>query len=827
MKRETLLDYFRSVVEREGEYLVYDDGFRPRSYTYLHLKQAADNLAAKLQRHGIGRGDRVILWSENRPAWVAAFWGCVLRGVAVAPIDERHSTEFLERVERITEPKAILVGDEVKAPARTGGAPLWRLSELDWTSRDAAFDEAPVSPDDTVQILFTSGATAEPKGVVITHRNILANVAPVEREIQKYLKYARPFSPIRFLNLLPLSHMFGQAMAIFIPPMLSGTVVFQRSQDPREIVRQIRERRISVLVSVPKILEVLREYMKAAAPETAKPAPPGEKFWMRWWRYRRAHAMFGYKFWSFIVGGAALDPGLEEYWGNLGWAVVQGYGLTEAAPIVTLNHPFHARRGTVGKPIAGVQIRIAEDGEVLVRGGNVTSGYYNNPEATAEAFEGGWFHTGDIGALDEDGRLTIKGRKKEMIVLPDGRNVFPEDVERVLNGLEGVKESAVIGLKAEGGERVHAVLVLENGAEAEQVMRQGNAVLEEHQKIRGYTVWTGPELPRTEGTRKLKRREIRARLSGETKAAEAPRAAQGVEALLEKWSAGRPLTAGTSLEDLGLSSLDRVELMVALEQKLGVGLDEAALAGAKTLADLEKLQAGPAVEAEPPFEFPRWNRAKWAHWSRIFHLNVWLLNLARIFAWVRVEGRENLKGLAGPVLFASNHQGYFDTPVLFIALPWKWRHKLAPAMRKEFFEAHFDRGKHGWAAWFTNSLNYYLACLMFNAVPIPQRETGTRRALRYIGELAEEGWCPLIFPEGKHSLDESIGRFLPGVAMMASRLKLQVVPLRVRGSNRVLHPSWRFPRPGIVRVKIGKPVRLEGEDYAALARQLEELIRSM
>jgi long-chain acyl-CoA synthetase len=192
-----------------------------------------------------------------------------------------------------------------------------------------------------------------------------------------------------------------------------------------------------------------------------------------------------------------------------------------------------------------------------------------------------------------------------------------------------------------------------------------------------------------------------------------------------------------------------------------------------------------------------------------------------------VEGRENLLGLEGPVLFASNHQGYFDTPVLFIALPWKWRHRLAPAMRKEFFDAHFDRKKHGLWAWFTNSLNYYLSCLMFNAVPIPQRETGTRRALRYIGELAEEGWCPLIFPEGKHSPDENVGRFLPGVAMMASRLKLPVVPLRVRGSNRVLHPGWRFPRPGFVGVKIGAPVRLEGEDYAGLARELEELIRSM
>lgn len=829
MVRETLLDYFHTVAQQAGEYLVYDDGFRPRSYSYADLARAAHNFAALLQAHGVGRGDRIILWSENRPAWVAAFWGCVLRGVAVAPIDEKHSLEFLDRVEHILQPKAIVVGDEVKCGPRPSGTPVWLLSELDWKTGDAQVEETPAGADDTAEILFTSGATAEPKGVVITHRNILANIVPVEREVLKYRKYARPFSPIRFLNLLPLSHMFGQAMAIFIPPMIQGTVVFQRSQNPQEILRQIKSRRVSVLVCVPKILEVLKDYLSGLAPETAAAAPAGEKFWKRWWRYRRAHGLFGMKFWSFIVGGAALDPKLEEYWGNLGWAVIQGYGLTEAAPIVTLNHPFHSKRGTVGKPIGGVQLRIAEDGEVLVRGGNVTSGYYNNPEATAEAFEDGWFHTGDIGELDESGRLMIKGRKKEMIVLPDGRNVFPEDVERVLNAVPGVQDSAAIGLRTDGGERIHAVLVLTPGIAAEDVVRRANAVLEDHQKVRSYTLWSAPELPRTEGTRKLKRRAIRAQLMGDLPAAAPNAHPDGVEALLAKWTAGRTLDANTSLDDLGLSSLDRVELMVALEQSIGAPVDENAFAGARTVAELDALRHNPAATtAQPkPFEFPRWNRSKWALWSRIFHLNVWVLNLVRLFAWVKVEGRENLATLDGPVIFASNHQGYFDGPALFIAMPWKWRHKLAPTMRKEFFAAHFDPRQHGIFSWFTSSLNYWLSCLMFNAVPIPQRETGTRQSLRYIGELVEEGWCPLIFPEGKHSVDETIGPFQAGAAMMASRLRVPVVPIRIRGSNRVLRPGWRFPRPGIIHVRIGAPLRLEGEDYQALARQLEEHVRGM
>lgn len=827
MKRDTLIGFFETVASLKGEYLVYDDGFRPRSYSYREVTRAARNFAARLDQAGIGKGDRVVLWSENRPEWVAAFWGCLLKGVAVAPIDERHSIEFLERVTRITEAKLVLRGEEVALPENWAGPPVWRLTEADWKSEDARFTPADVSARDTVQILFTSGATAEPKGVVITHQNILANIVPVEGEVIKYRKYSRPFSPIRFLNLLPLSHMFGQAMAMFIPPMLAGTVIFQRSQSPAEIIRQIRTRRISVLVSVPKILEVLKEYLAGAAPETLEKAPAGEKFWWRWWRYRRAHRMFGMKFWSFIVGGAALDPALEGFFGNLGFVVIQGYGLTEAAPIVTLNHPFHAKKGTVGKPIHGVEIRIAGDGEVMVRGGNVTSGYFNNAEATDEAFEDGWFHTGDIGEMDEAGSLMIKGRKKEMIVLADGRNVFPEDVERVVNEIEGVKESAVVAMKSEAGELVHAVMALEDAGAAESIVRAANAKLEEHQKIRGYTVWAEDELPRTEGTRKLKRREIRDRLRGGLQPAPAVRDA-GMAGLLGKWSAGRTVDASTSLEDLGLSSLDRVELLVALEHRIGGPVDESVFAGAKTIADLEALAKHPR-QATPtePFVFPSWSRSKWADWTRVINLNLWILNLARLFAWVRVEGRENLKDIEGPVIFASNHQGYFDGPIILIALPWKWRRKLAPAMRKEFFDAHFHPSKYPWYNVFTSRLNFYLGALAFNAVPIPQREAGTRQTLRYIGEIVEEGWCPLIFPEGKHSLDETILPFQAGTAMMASKLGVPVVPLRVRGSNRVLHPTWRMARPGFVHVKIGKPMKLEGEDFAALAARIEEAVKAL
>jgi long-chain acyl-CoA synthetase len=727
--------------------------------------------------------------------------------------------------------------------------PIWRLHELRDTS---AIGHRPpdIGPDTTAEIIFTSGATAEPKGVVLTHRNILANIVPIEREMAKYRKYARPFQPIRFLNLLPLSHMFGQAMATFVPPMLAGLVVFTRSYSPDDVVRQIHERRVSVLVCVPKILEVLKEHILRVAPEAAEPPPPGMHWARRWWRYRRVHRMFGWKFWAMVVGAAPLDPDLELFWGRLGFVVVQGYGLTETAPIVTLNHPLHATRGAVGKPIAGVEVKIAPDGEILVRGENVTRGYYNAPEETRAAFEDGWFHTGDIGEFDASGQLHIRGRKKEMIVTPEGLNVFPEDVEKVLNAQPGVRDSAVVGAPLPGAhaERVQAVVLLEPGADLDAIVRAANAALGDHQKIRAASVWLGDQLPRTEGTRKLKRRELRQWLSGQQQAVpSAGGMARDVTSMLARFAPGRTIEPSTTIDELGLSSLERVELLMALEDAFQVTIDEGAFTAATTIADLEKLtkaelpasapselRRGETAEGAPApsrvergFEFPSWSRSLPVRAIRRASLPTWILPLGRVFARVQVEGLDRLESVRGPVIFAANHQSHFDTPVILDSLPPHWRYRTATAMAKEFFKAHFFPEQYGRAARFTNSLNYYLASFFFNAFPLPQRETGTRQTLRYIGDLIGDGYSVLIFPEGRRTDRGEINRFQPGVGMIASRLEVPVVPVRLEGLERVLHSSWKFPAVGRARCAFGAPMFLTGNDYAALARQVEEAVRSL
>src|SRR2546427_123531 len=649
--RDTLIDFFRDLAAARGEFLVYDDGFRSRTFSYDQVGRAASGFASRLYGAGLRKGDKVVFWSENRPEWIIAFWGCLLGGVIVVPIDYRASADFLARVSRIVAAKLVLVGQDLPALGADVGVPIWRLHEIDW--HEATPPAVAIGRDDVAEIIFTSGATADPKGVLITHRNVLANIVPVEREMAKYLKWAKPFLPIRFLNLLPLSHMFGQAMATFIPPMLPGTVIFMRGFSPVDIVAQIKSRRVSVLVSVPKILDVLKEYVARALPEGfGAETPKKRRWWMRWWHYRRIHRLFGLKFWSFVVGAAPLEPELESFWNELGFVVVQGYGLTETAPIVSLNH------------------------------------------------------------------------------------------------IPGVRDSAVVGVSTGGEERAHAVLVVDPGTDPDAVVRQANAKLEDHQKVRRALIWPEPELPRTEGTRKLKRAAIREWV----RTGAAPRAPKAgddaLASLVAKYAGRSDVSAATTLEELGLSSLERVELMVALEDTFQTRIDESAFSEARDLGQLRELVARATVSAAPPAEpvdFPAWTRTRPARLIRRVSLPTWILPLARVFAWLRVEGLAHLRDLDAPVIFAANHQSFMDGPVIMAALPARWRYRVAPAMAKEMFAAHFFPEQHQRGAWFRKSLEYYLAVLFFNAFPLPQREAGARQTLRYIGELLGEKTSVLIF----------------------------------------------------------------------------------
>ncbi|MGH2668229.1 MAG: 1-acyl-sn-glycerol-3-phosphate acyltransferase, partial [bacterium] len=335
-------------------------------------------------------------------------------------------------------------------------------------------------------------------------------------------------------------------------------------------------------------------------------------------------------------------------------------------------------------------------------------------------------------------------------------------------------------------------------------------------------------------------------------AATAPARATTVEDVLRRFVRQREVVPDTPIEALGLSSLERVELMMALEETFETTIDEGLFAAAKTVGDLSRLAGGQGSEARdqktagpqlasgprPPasglrplaselIDFPSWNRSLPARAIRRVSLPTWILPIARAFAWIRVEGLEHLGSLAEPVLFAANHQSHLDTPAILAALPARYRYRVAPAMAKEFFKAHFFPEQFGRRAWLTNSLNYYLASLFFNAFPLPQREAGARQTLRYIGELIAQGYSVLIFPEGLRTQAGEIGAFRAGVGMIASRLGVPVVPIRLEGLDKVLHQKAKMASPGRVRVAFGRPLRLAGDDFPALARQVEEAVKRL
>ncbi len=315
-------------------------GYRMEWFTYGQVMEMAARLARELEARNIGKGDRVMLWGENCAQWVAAFFGCALAGVVVVPMDDGASPDFAIRVSHQVEAKLLVCSRKHARLHSNNNIPTLIFEDLSQAlahhpSKPSA--TVSVSRDDTLQIVFTSGTTAEPRGVVITHGNVLANVAPLEERIRGYLKYERLVHPVRFLNLLPLSHVFGQFLGMFLPPLLGGTVIFQQELKPSEIIQTVRRERVSVVVSVPRVLQSLKQKVERDLEDEGKQSDfrqrfqssEGRHFLRRWWMFRRIHRQFGWKFWAFICGGAALDADTEEFWGRLGYAVIQGYGLTE------------------------------------------------------------------------------------------------------------------------------------------------------------------------------------------------------------------------------------------------------------------------------------------------------------------------------------------------------------------------------------------------------------------------------------------------------------------------------------------------------------------
>jgi len=839
MPAESLLTFARSYAARGHEIAVRQRrGYRMETWTYGRIGQEANRVARELEDRGICKGDAALFWGDNSAEWIAAFLGCLLVGVVIVPIDHASTSEFACRVARDVDAKLVF---RSRGNENCANLPSIELENL--TSAVAGRDPSPLpspalSRRDTLEIIYTSGTTAEPRGVVISHGNVLANIERLDNEIQKYLRYERPFHPLRFLNLLPLSHVFGQMLGVFIPQMLAATVVFLDTWKPAELTETIRKERISVMIAVPRFLESLqREIERQLEREQQMErfqkdfvAGQQEHFLRRWWRFRRIHSRLGWKFWAFISGGAALPEQTETFWTRLGYAVIQGYGMTETTSLISLNHPFSSTKGSIGKVFPGMEVRVAESGEIMVRGEGVAQAYRQSGLTQTLVESDGWFHTGDIAQKDDDGRLYFKGRSKNVIVTPAGMNVYPEDLEKALRAQPGVKDCVVLGIEKDGNAEASAVLLLSSAASnARSIVDGANRSLAEYQKIRNWLVWPHPDFPRTPTQKPVIPKIREAIRTSSDGSSTMPASGDALNSLISRIThRAAPSDSNAALEvDLNLSSLDRVELMSALEEQYQVELSETQFQDVSTVTQLEKLISG-GVAPKVQLAYPHWPQ----HWlTTIFRLAIYYAlawPATYLLAAPRVRGREHLRGLKGPVLIVSNHVTYLDIAWILPALPARFRNRLATAMRGErLAEMRHPAPTLSWFARFMERLRYVLVTSLFNVFPLPQY-SGFLKSFHFAGDLTDRGWNTLVFPEGQTTVTGEMVPFRTGIGLLAKQLNIPVLPMHLDGlfdlktDRRIL--TW----PGHVRVTIGEPVRVwPNQDPNEIAQELERRVRAL
>ncbi len=815
-------------------------GYRTESFTYGEVLKMAQSFCAELESRRIGKGDRVMIWSENSAEWVAAFVGCAMRGAVVVPMDDGAALDFAQRVFQQVNAKLVVASRGHAQECATFASPegCGVIEDLVRTQAlSTATPPVPIGRDDALQIVFTSGTTAEPRGVVITHGNVLANIAPIEQQMRGYLRYEKYVHPLRFLNLLPLSHVFGQFLGMYLPPLLGATVVFSQDLKPSEIVRTIRGERVSVLVSVPRVLQSLKQKVEFDLEQRRQSesfarrfkAAEGQHFLRRWWTFRQVRRQFGWKFWAMISGGAALDRPTEEFWGRLGYAVIQGYGLTETTSLISVNHPFQLGKGSIGKVLPGREVKLAEDGEILVRGGGVASSYWDKTGTHGVADEQGWYHTGDIGGLDDAGNLYFKGRKKEVIVTPGGTKVYPDDLEAALRRQPEVKDCVVVAMERDGNAQPCAVLILRGEASAQQVVARANESLADYQRMNLWVQWPEDDFPRT-GTQKPRRNLITQ--FAQAKINDQPAAAQGSPlAQLISRIAGRPANAvneSSNLDaDLGLSSLDRVELLSALEDRYKVDLSETRFSTLKTVGDLERMLRG--EEAAPAvYHYPAWVLHWPITWLRMAAHYLLMRPAIMLLGWPRIIGRENLRGVQGPLLVIANHIGDVDPGFILTALPARLRHHLAIAAGGEALEAlRTPPSDRNVFARLYDRVQWVLGVSLLNIFPLP-RAAGFRRSFAYAGQAVDLGYSVLVFPEGRHTTDGKINPFRSGIGLLAQNLDIPVLPMRIDGLYEVKKSGRKFAAPHTISVRIGKPVKFPPESQAEeIAAELQRAVERL
>ncbi|MDO9371501.1 MAG: AMP-binding protein [Gammaproteobacteria bacterium] len=805
--------------------LVMRMGYRTVTLNYREAHELARKIACLLQQRGVTRGDRVIVLAPNSPYWICVFWATLLCGAVVVPLNIQSTAQMIADIVNHTGAKIIFKYRYLKE-ALPGGVPVYDIElikeEVSGINA-AAFKKVQALEHDLIEIMYTSGTTGEPKGVMLTHANLYSNVSALAASI--------PLSTQdRLLSILPLSHILEQTAGFLLPFTAGACIVF--APTPAAIAGLLAQHRITKMVAVPEFLKVMMSKIEERAAASHFPLAAWRRMSQRLslkplqrLLFFPVHKTLGGRLDTIACGGAPLDVELEQKWEALGITLLQGYGLTETSPVVANNSRQHHRTGTVGRALPGVAVKIAADGEILVKGPNVFLGYFNNEQKTCAAFDAeGWFLTGDIGALDQDGFLYIKGRKKYMIKGPGAQNVYPEDIEGELNKISGVKDSCVLGLDKPGGHvDIHAVVLIDSSApdaHMADIIAAANQRLASYQRITSWSLWPHDDFPRS-ATHKIKREPVMAHLITHNTGVEA--AAHGEKTALMRLLAsltGQPLariTDATQLvAELNLDSLLRIELVTRIEERFGVVVDETEITHTTTVAQLDAMiRAASAPRARQRFK--GWLLTRWVSWLRTALQSLLVFPLVRIFMKLKIEGLEHLDTLQLPAVFMPNHTSYLDSLAVLMALPYRIRKRLAFAAAQDVVYGEF---RH--VAW--------LLEFAFNTFPFPRHEhEHIQHGLDYAGRLLDRGWCVVVYPEGRMSESGALLPLQRGAGLIAIAADTCVVPLKISGTNTIVPCARIMPRRrGVVTVRFGAPVKFSRRDsIVEVTDRLQAIMREM
>ena len=663
-----------------------------------------------------------------------------------------------------------------------------------------------ILPSDIVEIMYTSGTTGNPKGVILTHENIAVNVNAVDELFPDYQNNHT------FLSILPLSHIFEQTAGLLMPLFMHAHIIF--AHKPTAITELIKKFGVTTMIAVPEFLQVVMGKLKLGLEKKnliwlldllLKAQKKGaSKKVLRFlsWPIRKS---IGISLETVASGGAPLEVDTELVWSALGIDVLQGYGLTETAPVVSTNTFLEKKVGSVGKPLKHVEIKL-ENNEILVKGKNVFQGYYKNPTATKEAFINEWFKTGDLGEIDEDGFLFIKGRKKYMILGPGGQNVYPEDIETVLKQQPGVKDAAVVGIEKNNNSIIYAFVVGEKDLNLSEAIKNSNSQLASYQQIMQYSLWPEEDFPRT-ATRKIKKNDlisyVQHKDSGNSKTIINNKIIKIIASVCH--CPIQDINLEDTIESLHLDSLKKAELTARIVEEYGVSFNEQQLTNQLKIKDLENIiKSTPATK---PIKIK-----KWMQWPIIkivrFILLETLCLAARLIVRVKIKNKNNLK-ITEPSLLMPNHISYMDPLLIFMSLPRRVRNKVACAAAQDALFEEF---------WWLSSIAEFL----FYAFPISRgTDSNIDEAFSKMGQLLDAGYSILFFPEGKISKNEN--ELLPlkqGAGLAAIILQTPVIPINISGAQKIQPYDKLIPRSrGSVEVNVGEAIKFKRDEDVATATE--------